>query len=263
MIRFQYCIALLCALFSSSEVVAIDTQDDECVPYFTSVFDSNKSISYGLLEEGKRLTAIKCLVQALKKLSPDVVSPDIEESKRGALNRTAAALLRIVDKGGFPSIQEIRKYDDISVASVLAFGSRNDDRETRLNSMNLLSNIIDNSTVCVPMDHLADPDIGINGRANLIAVVSVVAPWAQQSNFNNMKRLVEFLKIKIEEQEDVQKTNELIKTLIDRLDYQDTIQNPNKNTETSIMDECRNMPAKWANTPQFTLDYTGNNSTTP
>lgn len=258
MIRFQYCITLF-FLFASHAVSALESQGEACAPYFSSVFESNTAISDGLLQDED--LAIDCLVQALKKLSQDVVSPNIEESKRGALNRAAAALLRIVENGEIPAIKKIRLKDDISVASVLSFGARNEDRETRLNCTGLLSNIIDNSNVCVPMDHLSDPELskfewGINGRANLIAVVSVVAPWAQKSNYTNMEKLVSFLETQLAGQENIPKTNELLKNLKDRLSYQDKLSTPDKSNDNStIMEECRKMRAKWANTPQFTLDY--------
>ncbi len=255
MIRFQYCITLF-FLFASA------VAQGQCDPYFRSVFESNTAISAELLVNED--LAIECLVQSLKRLSQNVVSPNIEESKRGALNRASAALLRIVDKGKMPpidAIQKIRLKDDISVASVLSFGARNEDRETRLNSAGLLSNIIDNSTVCVPMDHLADPELlksewGINGRANLIAVVSVVAPWAYKSNYTNMKQLVDFLEKQLEGKENILETKDILNNLKARLLYQDTLSNPNRNSDNSrIMEGCQKMQPKWANTPQFKLNY--------
>lgn len=257
MLHFR-CFILLFFLFTSSEALP-EPQGEACAPYFTSVFDSNSAISAGLLQNES--LAIICLVDALKKLSLDIVSPAIQESKRDALNRATAALLRIMDRGKQTAIDKIRDRDDISVASVLSLGARNENRETRLNCTNLLSNIIDNSTVCVPMDHLADPALpqsewGKNGRANLLAVVSVVAPWAQKSNYNNMKQLEAFLRNQLEGEADIQQTKDILSNFSDRLSYQDGISNPNKNIDAPIMEECQNMPTKWAKPPQqFILNY--------
>jgi ABC-type transporter Mla subunit MlaD len=57
----------------------------------------------------------------------------------------------------------------------------------------VLGNVIDNTTVCVPLTHLNDPTLlatasGINGRANLLSLVSVVAPWAYKENSENIAR---------------------------------------------------------------------------
>jgi hypothetical protein len=53
----------------------------------------------------------------------------------------------------------------------------------------ILANVIDNTTVCVPIDHLYDPSISINGRANLLSVVSVVAPWAYRQKYDNISKV--------------------------------------------------------------------------
>ncbi len=253
----RYCVPFL--LLFANGAMALEPQRVMCEAYFSSVFNSNSVVSSGLLQNEDK--AIQCLVDALKLLSQKVVSPRIDESNRSALNRVAGALLRITDLGRMTAINKIRSMDDISVASVLSFGARNEYRETRLNCTALLSNIIDNSTVCVPMDHLADPELlkdewGVSGRANLIAVVSVVAPWAYKSNYENMQKLVKFLDTQLSDEKDVSKTIGIVQNLRARLLYQDTLSSPNKDKDpTDLMAECRNRGVIWAVTPQYKLIY--------
>jgi hypothetical protein len=89
-------------------------------------------------------------------------------------------------------IKAFRGLDNLDVTSVLTFGARSDNYDMRLNSVLILGNVIDNQTVCVPLTHLNDPeldktDYGINGRANLLGIIAVVAPWALKQNFESIK----------------------------------------------------------------------------
>jgi hypothetical protein len=74
----------------------------------------------------------------------------------------------------------------------------------RLNPVQILGNVIDNTTVCTPLAHLNDPALlespnGINGRANLLGVISVVAPWAYKENFDNITRTTQAIKASIQD----------------------------------------------------------------
>jgi hypothetical protein len=90
-------------------------------------------------------------------------------------------------------IRKFRDLDNIDVVSVLSWGARSDSPDIRSNSLLILGNVIDNTTICVPLTHLNDPSLmkspsGVNGRANLLSLLSVVAPWAYKENSENIAR---------------------------------------------------------------------------
>jgi hypothetical protein len=89
-------------------------------------------------------------------------------------------------------IKAFRDLENLDVMSVLTFGVRSDNYDMRLNSVLILGNVVDDRTVCIPLTHLNDPeldktDYGINGRANLLGIIAVVAPWALKQNFESIK----------------------------------------------------------------------------
>jgi hypothetical protein len=231
---------------------------DVCRPFFYAVFDLQQAVSLNLLWDNEQGVVVDCLMQALRG------TLDITHQKdRNAFNRVVAALLRLIENktsGGMDVVKKIQSKSDISIISALSLGARNENRETRLNSTGLLTNIVANNSVCVVMDHLADPallrsEYGLAGRVNLLAAVAVVAPWAQKSNYNNMMKLVKF----VESQKDQVTVNlddaEIIRNLKDRLAYQNTLKNPNKKSDKPEMQECRSMKIQWADTSDFSLKY--------
>lgn len=99
------------------------------------------------------------------------------------------AAVSIFDRHGAEAIQFFRKHDSLNVAQVLAAGSRHRNRQIRINSANVFSNVIDNSTLCVALDYLNAPvresdvdNSDIFGRANLLYVANVVSKWAYKEN---------------------------------------------------------------------------------
>ncbi len=149
--------------------------------------------------------AIPCLIAVIRNSKADVgASGTSKDASSRLLSVTAAfraIMTRLVSsdqiagntKGLDDFIAKFRAADDLDIVSVLSYGTRSEIPDLRLNSVSILGNVIDNTTVCVPLAHLNDPTLldspnGINGRANLLAVISVVAPWAYKENFNNITR---------------------------------------------------------------------------
>jgi hypothetical protein len=100
-------------------------------------------------------------------------------------------------------IEAFRKLDNTKVAQVLVHALRSDDRVMRSNALLILANVVDNTTVCVAIDHLYDSEIattpfGVNGRANLLSVVSVVAPWAYRETYYNIEQVLKFIEPKVD-----------------------------------------------------------------
>ena len=200
----------------------------------------------------------ECLVRVLERSTATVTFPDPPPDERDRLNRTVAALNRQIEMWDIDAINEIRKFDDTSIASMLAFGATSEDRPTRLNAGLLLVNVVDNSTVCVVMDHLADPalaagtDVAYNGRMNLISVVSVVAPWATQSNYKNMRRLIPYMRDQLSKEKDMSRTSALLDLFEQRLDFQ--VNMPGRFDDEDLA-SCRAWKPIWGDQPGFHIDY--------
>jgi hypothetical protein len=116
-------------------------------------------------------------------------------------------------------ISLVRDKDNIAVVSVLTYAARSDIYDARLNSVLILGNIIDNTTVCVPIAHLNDPDLdstdyGRNGRANLLGIISVVAPWAYYENYDAIEQTRAMLLAKVGDNPDFKTT----RTILDNID---------------------------------------------
>jgi hypothetical protein len=122
-----------------------------------------------------------------------------------------------------------------------------------LNALVILGNIIDNTTVCVPIDHLYDPVL-IKGdealaskwRANLLGVVAVPAPWANKENYNAILRVQQYWKQKVAEDPRFQSLSDVLENIGKRLETQS---NPNRNEtlKQAGLTSCLDYKPKWAN----------------
>jgi hypothetical protein len=203
------------------------------------------------------MTALPCLVQVVEKLGRTIDSPrfdaDLQKkflSTTGAL-RSIIARLTASDQAGDGKemqkfVSEFRRLDNLTVASALTFGARNDDRDVRLNAMLVLANVVDNSTLCVPLDHLYDPGINPSGRANLLGVVSVVAPWAYAENFKNIEAMYKMMTAKTKGSAEFKQTNEILDNIRKRLDYQTATSNKNVPIPAEEAAGCKGYKPRWA-----------------
>ena len=95
-----------------------------------------------------------------------------------------------------------RKSDDISgingskVVQTLAWSARGDNKDLRINATYILANVVDNSNVCVVLDHLRDPKLPENGRVNLLQVVVPVASYAYKDTMDQINKTMDVVEKK-------------------------------------------------------------------
>jgi hypothetical protein len=172
---------------------------------------------------------IGCLVELLQAPGISMTSPDTDPIQREWLLRITGAMRSILATRGTSAIRDFRAADDLATTTVLAYAARSADAGLRVNATLVLADVIDDSTVCVPIDHLYDPDLltpegGTSGRINLIGVVSVVAPWAFRPTYENIRRLAAKLEADLDGKTDVRQASEVLANLKARLDFQQTSQ---------------------------------------
>jgi hypothetical protein len=197
-------VAGLVAAFGLQTGTASAQAQDSCAIYDKAVTTDSASVpvvSEALLADWN--PALPCLVRILSRMKDDVGSQPTQQTRSKMLSVTGA-LRNIILKFSDPNdpkkvvemaafIKKFRELDDIATISVLTWGARSDSPDLRSNSLLVLGNVIDNTTVCVPLTHLNDPTLiasayGVNGRANLLSLLSVVAPWAYKENSENIAR---------------------------------------------------------------------------
>lgn len=211
-------IALLVASGGATQSHAAVLPASNCGAYFEASAPGAKSTPSVILDRllADLNVAIPCLIAVVRSLQAEVgASGTSTDASSRLLSVTAAfraIMTRLVSsdktagntKGLDDFIANFRATDDLDIVSVLSYGTRSDLLDLRLNSVSILGNVIDNKTVCVPLAHLNDPSLldsanGINGRANLLAVISVVAPWAYKENFDNITRTTQAIHASINE----------------------------------------------------------------
>jgi hypothetical protein len=136
--------------------------------------------------------ALQCLLRTVNDLKPSITTVQ-SANGRADLLKAARAIRLILDENTGTAIPLFRSKDNLDIISVLTFGARSDDNDIRINSTLILGNVVDNTTLCVPLDHLYDQKISANGRVNLLAVVNVVAGYARQQNLANIATLTNTL----------------------------------------------------------------------
>jgi hypothetical protein len=87
---------------------------------------------------------------------------------------------------------EFRRVQSIDVFAVLTIGARSDNYDMRLTSILVLGNIIDERFTCVPLVQILDPELetaeyAINAKANLLGMLSRVAPFVYREDFANIR----------------------------------------------------------------------------
>ena len=64
---------------------------------------------------------------------------------------------------------------------------------------NEAGNIVDNTSVCFVLHHLRDPNLSVNGRANLLGVTYAVASYAYSDNVKAIDDTLDVLRPKIDQ----------------------------------------------------------------
>jgi hypothetical protein len=192
--------------------------------------------------------AMPCLIAAIERLGSQITSVTMDADTKNKLLSASAALrsvmtrLDALDKQSGNSdglnrfITLFRDKSSLATISALTFGARNDDKDLRLNSVLLLGNVIDNRSVCVPLTHLNDPDFmkateAVKARANLLGVVSVVAPWAYRENFNSIQKTHDSIENQISRNDPGLKTTV---SILDNIQQRLAAQKPNSNKDYAL-----------------------------
>ncbi len=234
--------ALTFAIVVLSHNPAAAQSSRECQPYHSSTTGATGGpvpvVPDSLLADIK--IAIPCLIDVITGLKGQIIEPKLPGEAGSKLLSATGALRAIMTRqsnldagSGNPRetkalnefIRLFRTHDGIDVTSVLTYAARSDVYDARLNAVLLLGNIIDNTTVCVPLVHLNDPaltatDYGINGRANLLGIISVVAPWAYAENYAAIKATVAKIRRNTETATGVETTRNLLDNIDSRLGLQ-------------------------------------------
>jgi hypothetical protein len=214
-------------------------------------------------------SSLPCMIQAVENLR-DVDGPEFSPASRRVFLSVTGAMRTIItaqnaadERASDAKQQNLRDFIDtyrkratIDSTRVMAFGARSNDPNIRLNALLVMANVIDNRVLCVPIDYLYDPqiaatDYGVRGRANLIAIVSVVAPWAYRENFANLKRLSAFLKPLIGPEDDFKQSRDALENLNARLQSQEKLSSSNKDV-TGETNFCSGYHPKFAPSDKLT-----------
>lgn len=166
--------------------------------------------------------------------------------------QATGAVRTLLANRGMRAINEFRDADSLDTIAVLAAGARGTNANARVNAALILSDVIDNSGLCVVIDHLYDPtlaesDSGRSGRLNLLGIAAVVAPWAFKENYQNLTRLQAYMGETLDREKDTRETRRVLQNLGDRLSFQDKSGNATKTTPLPADSrQCYAYTPQWA-----------------
>lgn len=191
----RICSAVLLGVVSLQSLSAEQVDQSKCVRYANAV--KGDYLRRELIANWTE--ALPCLLVVVDGMTNDVNTVQAAQDRKDLL-QTTVAIRAILDGNtdqATPSFQstikEFGTQRSLDVISVFAFAARTDNHELRVSATPILGYVIDNSTACVPMDHLYDNNITPEGRVNLLAVVSAFALKASEQNVANIKRLIEYM----------------------------------------------------------------------
>jgi hypothetical protein len=251
-------IGILSLIFCSTSPAFAQQQADRCRPYEIAVQSKTDAVAVipdRLLVDWK--VALPCLTQIIGKMLPSDSQDQFNlDTQNRFLSATSAIRAFITDAKAkdkiansnssmIEFIREFRQLDNIDVTQALNFGLRQENGEVRSNALLILGNVIDNKTLCVPIDHIYDPRISVRGRANILAVVSVVAPWAYAENFDNICRMAAYAQGVIARDQTLSQTNEILVNLRARLDTQTDSTNQSARLPNEL-NLCYSYKPRWA-----------------
>lgn len=176
----------------------------------------------------RRMTAGRTLVQSWRASLPNLIAaiatlPDSPVSRWSPSDKDYATNLTDVVRTILSSSNEaIRLFRDCHidkshVIKVLAWAARGEETRLRINSANILANVVDNTTICFVLDQLRDPSIDMRGRANLLAVAVAAASYAYRENVRAIEDTLNIVKKNLASNKgDLSQTEKLMAELGDR-----------------------------------------------
>lgn len=191
--RYHFALILkIVSLFVLADVA--DAQDqDVCdqIAYNASIGRVIKGDTINSYE-----TSIRCIVPKIARFEEELAERQVLPRLKGGYREylsMADALREMIEVVGRPAITEIRKFSTPEFASALAAGARSPEYNIRIASSYVLSNVIDNSSVCIVVDYLHAPvqesqtdNPDIYGRANLVYTLNAVVLWSYKENFESI-----------------------------------------------------------------------------
>jgi hypothetical protein len=162
--------------------------------------EAKDQLSAAKLLIGQWSLAMPALIDVIDRTDRTVDGRPYFDTDVSTLVRITDVLRAIVvnEKGG---ISEFRDNDTPATARVLAWASRDPDRNLRLNATTVLANTADNTNLCIVLHHLRDKDISPDGLANLTQVASAVASYAYQENVRSTRTTIRLLRNRLDEKE--------------------------------------------------------------
>lgn len=210
----------------------------------------------GVLPENEILKAsgapFECIVPDIKASRSTLLDTTLDLDSvelRGYIANTAAAIKLV--ENDFDQVTAFRLEDDIQTIHVLAEGTRHPERAVRLNSARLLANVVDNSTLCIILDHLAASvnnevpnDVTLIGRANLLGVAKAAAKWIGMENQNALSVSIDAISADVKSAEampnspqkgKLENTKRLVGEIQQRINDNESV----KVSPTSLLESCK------------------------
>ncbi|UWU80781.1 hypothetical protein N2603_20635 [Bradyrhizobium huanghuaihaiense] len=197
-------------------------------------------------DEPTRLTAAGTLGQigkdalpALMAAIPQFLRRNPEPSTWPPTQRDVAIVLtdviRAIISDDRLSILRFRQCTTDTIIKSLTWAARGDNQRLRVNSANILANVVDNTTVCIVLHHLRDSNISTNGRANLLGVTNSMASYAYRENVNDISKTLEIVNAQIGSSIGFDQSRIIVRDIYSRL-----AESENKETslQTSLKEYC-------------------------
>jgi hypothetical protein len=130
----------------------------------------------------------------------DVGAPYTQDDVASLLPLTDIVVTIVLNKDG--AIQAFRDADTDKTIKILTWATRGDptveqSRNLRFNASYILASVVDNSNLCIVLDHLRDPKLGPVGMTNLLQVATGAASYAYKENADATLTTVDILKPKV------------------------------------------------------------------
>ena len=263
-------------VFSVSATAHAMVAGDECSVYKHIIENSSQKLVQVVPDQqlANWPFALRCLVPIVGELKKEIGSPQISPdvlskylSVTGAIRAIMTRLSVTDTKQTAPPgsagdtltafINEFRRLDNIDVISVLTYGARSESYDARVNSVLILGNVIDNSTVCVPLMQIYDKRTQnekyyVNGRANLLGVISVVAPWAYAENYASIDSTREYVLQQIKGESNVTTTMQILENIRKRLLSQTNDSNKGVPLDAAWKRNCKGYMSSFPSNPEMT-----------
>jgi hypothetical protein len=228
---------------------AMLTNRDIALPCLVSIIEGlNSSVELPVFKPEVRSQFLSATGALRSMISSAIAADDLARKRPSQDEPTGSDVAS--NKNLLDFISAFRKLHNPKVARVLTYAVRSDDQAARSNALLILANAVDNKTVCVAIDHLYDDKMaqtafGIKGRANLLAIVSVVAPWAYRETYANIETMLGVVAPFIDSSNPaLQQTHDIVANIRARLARQTKESNQAVCLPRDERD-CYNYPPEW------------------